>query len=113
MRLPRAVVTGKEHPNPPREVALIQSFRSRALRRYWLRGDPSKLPADRLRRIDTILDAMEGAVRPEQLDLPGFGFHRLVGDQKGRFAVSVSGNWRITFDWNGEDAIDVDFEDYH
>ena len=37
----------------------------------------------------------------------------LVGDQKGRFAVDASGNWRITFGWIGDDAVGVDLEDYH
>jgi proteic killer suppression protein len=47
------------------------------------------------------------------MNAPGFGFHALKGDQAGRFAVSVSRNWRITFSWEGEDALDVDMEDYH
>ena len=92
---------------------MILSFRSKALKRFWERDDASKLPADRLRRIEVVLDALEAAATPEQLNLPGFGFHRLAGDQKGRFAVSVSANWRITFGFDGQDAIQVDFEDYH
>lgn len=93
--------------------AMIISFRSRALKRFWERNDSSKLPAERLRRIKLILDSLEAATSPEKLNLPGFGFHRLAGDQRGRFAVSVSANWRITFGFDGEDAVDVDFEDYH
>ena len=50
---------------------------------------------------------------PEDMNLPGLGFHKLTGSSKGRFAVSVSANWRITFTWQEQDAIDVDFEDYH
>ena len=92
---------------------MILSFRSKPLKRFWERDDASKLPADRLRRIEVVLDALEAAATPEQLNLPGFGFHRLAGDQKGRFAVSISANWRITFGFDGQDAIQVDFEDYH
>ena len=47
------------------------------------------------------------------MDLAGFRFHALKGNQRGRFAVDASGNWRITFSWQGADAIDVDLEDYH
>ena len=47
------------------------------------------------------------------MDLPGFRFHALKGDASGRYAVSVSGNWRVTFGWDGAEAIDVDLEDYH
>jgi len=60
-----------------------------------------------------ILDRLDAAVRPDALHLPGLGFHRLAGDQRGRYAVAVSANWRITFGWDGEDAVQVDFEDYH
>jgi proteic killer suppression protein len=47
------------------------------------------------------------------MNLPGFRFHALVGRDKGRYAVSASGNWRVTFGWIEGDAFDVDLEDYH
>jgi toxin HigB-1 len=57
--------------------------------------------------------ALDDASRPEDMNLPGFRFHALVGRDKGRYAVTASGNWRITFGWIEGDAIDVDLEDYH
>jgi proteic killer suppression protein len=92
---------------------MIVFFRSRALKRYWDRDDRSKLPADRIQRIAMILDRLDAATSPDDLNLPGLGFHKLSGTAKGRYAVSVSANWRITFAWQEADAIDVDFEDYH
>jgi toxin HigB-1 len=92
---------------------MIVSFRSRALKKYWERNDASKLPPDRMARIATLLDRLDGSVKPEDMNLPGFQFHQLSGTSKGRYAVSVSANWRITFGWDGENAVDVDFEDYH
>ncbi len=47
------------------------------------------------------------------MSLPGWRFHPLKGKMKGRFAVDVSGNWRLTFGWADGDAVDVDLEDYH
>jgi len=47
------------------------------------------------------------------MDLPGYKFHGLVGRLKGFYAVSASGNWRITFRFSQSDAIDVNLEDYH
>jgi proteic killer suppression protein len=47
------------------------------------------------------------------MDLPGFKFHALKGDRNGEFAVSVSGNWRIVFEFDGQDAVNVNLEDYH
>jgi proteic killer suppression protein len=92
---------------------MILSFRSRALQRLWERDDASKLPPDRVKRIAILLDRLDASNRPRDMDLPGFGFHALSGDKKGRYAVSASANWRITFGWTEEDAVEVDFEDYH
>lgn len=53
------------------------------------------------------------ARRPEDMDLPGNRFHALKGRRKGTYAVDASGNFRITFRWHGDDAVDLDLEDYH
>jgi len=47
------------------------------------------------------------------MDLPGLRLHELKGKRKDTWAVSVSGNWRITFRFDGVDAVNVDYEDYH
>jgi len=47
------------------------------------------------------------------MDLPGLRLHPLRGDKKGAWSVSVSGNWRVTFRFNGRDAEIVNYEDYH
>ena len=60
-----------------------------------------------------VLGRLDMARTPEEMDLPGFGFHTLTADMGGRYAVTVSRNWRLTFAWDGEDAVDVDLEDYH
>ena len=92
---------------------MIRSFRSKALRRFVERGDASKLSVPNVRRLETILARLDSAMVPEDLNLPGYRFHGLKGKDKGRYAVDASGNWRITFGWDGKDAIDVDLEDYH
>ena len=92
---------------------MIRSFRSKALRRLAEQGDASKLSVPNVRRVETILARLEGALTPEDLNLPGYRFHGLKGKDKGRYAVDASGNWRITFAWDGRNAIDVDLEDCH
>ncbi len=52
-------------------------------------------------------------MKPEDMDIPGYRFHRLAGDRNGTYSVTVTGNWRITYRFEGEDAIDVDMEDNH
>ena len=60
-----------------------------------------------------MLDRLDAAKEARDTDLPGYKFHALVGDREGEFAVSVSGNWRITFEFDGQDAVNVNLEDYH
>lgn len=60
-----------------------------------------------------MLDRLDAAVKPEDMNIPGYTFHPLLGDRKGTYAVTVTGNWRITYKFDGEDAIDVNLEDYH
>ena len=92
---------------------MIRSFRSKALKRYVGTGDPSKLSVTNIERLDRMLTRLDAATRPEQMDRPGWRFHALKGTMKGRYAVDASANWRLTFGWDGNDAIEVDLEDYH
>lgn len=92
---------------------MIRSIRNKGLRRFAAKGDPSKLSVPNAGRVRRILSALNSALRPEDMDIPGYRFHPLKGKDIGRYAVDASGNWRITFGWDGEDAIDVDLEDYH
>ena len=92
---------------------MIRSFRSKALRRFAERGDASKLSFQNPDRIRRILARLDAAMKPDDMDLPGFRFHGLKGKDRGRYAVDASGNWRVTFGWLDGDAVDVDLEDYH
>ena len=97
----------------PYNLAMIRSFKSRVLKRFAETGDGSKLPVPNHDRVRQILLALNAATAPEAMNIPGLKFHGLKGDQKGRFAVSVSGNYRVTFGFDGQDAVNVDLEDYH
>lgn len=92
---------------------MIRSFRNRALKRFWERNDAKRLPPQDTGRILIILRLPDDAVSPQDLNVPGLHFHALTGNMRGRFAVTVRANWRITFAWAEEDAVDVDCEDYH
>ncbi len=92
---------------------MIRKFRHRGLELFFTKSDARKIPADRAARIARMLDRLDAASRPEDMRLPGYGWHPLKGGRKGTYAVEVSGNWRLTFKFDGEHAIDVDLEDYH
>lgn len=63
--------------------------------------------------IERILDRLDAAIRAEDMDLPGYKFHQLKGDRAGEYAVTVSGNVRITYRFDGQQATAVNLEDYH
>lgn len=92
---------------------MIYGFRSKELKRFWMTGNAAGIKPDWRRKVAIVLHALEAAQQPTDLDLPGLGFHPLTGNLAGRYAVTVSRNWRITFGWDGEDATDLDLEDYH
>ena len=92
---------------------MIGSFRHKGLGRFFTTGERKGIDARQADRIRRILDRLDAAVRPEDLNLPGYKFHGMKGVSKGTYAVSVSGNWRITFGMDGDNAVDVNLEDYH
>lgn len=92
---------------------MIRSFRHRGLERFFTKGMAKGIPADKAARIERLLDRLDAARQPQDMNLPGYGWHPLKGDRKGTYAVSVSGNWRITFKFDGEHATYVGLEDYH
>ncbi len=92
---------------------MISRFRHKGLERFFKASGHRGIPAQHAARIERMLDRLDGALRPGDMNLPGYGFHPLKGDRKGDYAVSISGNWRMTFRFEGEHAVDVDLEDYH
>lgn len=91
---------------------MIRSFRHKGLERYFTKTERKGIDAKHEARIRRILDRLDAATKAEDMNLPGYRFHGLKGDRKGTYAVSVSGNWRITFRFDGANAIDVTLEDY-
>lgn len=92
---------------------MIKSFRYKGIERFFLKDDARGIPPKSASRIERILDRLDASMKADDMNLPGFRFHALKGAMKGRYAVSISGNLRITFEMEGEDALHVDLEDYH
>jgi proteic killer suppression protein len=93
--------------------AMIKRFRHRGLERYFAKGTRAGVQAKHEKRIRLILARLHASMSAQDMDLPGLRLHPLKGNRKGTWAVSVSGNSRITFAFDGADVIDVDYEDYH
>lgn len=92
---------------------MIRTFRHRGLERFYTAGSLRGIPAQHAARLERLLDRLDAAQVPTDMRLPGYGFHPLKGRRKGTYAVSVSGNWRLTFRFEAGDAVDVNLEDYH
>lgn len=92
---------------------MIRGFRHKGLRKFFETGSKSGIQAQQVARLRLVLAQLNAAAEPRDMDLPGLDLHPLKGERKGTWAVSVSGNWRVTFRFLGKDADDVDYEDYH
>jgi proteic killer suppression protein len=92
---------------------VIKNFRHKGLSELWVKGTTAKLDAKMHKRIAARLDALQNATKLEDLNVLGFNFHALKGFDPTRYTVHVNGPWCVTFAFDGADAVDVDFEQYH
>ena len=92
---------------------MIKSWRHKGLKLFYETGSTAKIKANHANRLHDILQVLDFATSPEQMRLPGLNFHKLSGNLKSLYSVSVNGNWRLTFKFDGQDAILVDYQDYH
>ncbi len=91
---------------------MIGGFRHKGLEDIYLTGKTRRIGAEYVRKCVRILQSLEVATQPEEMNLAGYRFHRLHASPP-RWSVRITGNYCITFAWSGESAEDVDFEDYH
>lgn len=92
---------------------MILNFRHRGLKRLYEDDNPRRVNPQHVDKLRNILARLEVAQGPDDMDLHGFRLHPLTGDRAGTWAVTVRGNWRVTFRFEGEDVADVQYEDYH
>ena len=92
---------------------MIRSFRHKGLKLLFDKGDRRKVQSDYADKIERILARLEESPEVGNMDLPGFRLHPLKGDLSGFWSVTVSGNWRLIFRFEGGHASDVDLVDYH
>lgn len=92
---------------------MIKSFRHKGLQRFFETGSKSGIQAVHATKLRLQLGALDQAVKAEDLSAPSWRLHSLTGDLKGHWAITVNGNWRLVFSFEGEDAVLVDYCDYH
>lgn len=92
---------------------MIRSFAHKGLEKFFCNADKSGIQPQHAPKLRLILGRLNVSMSPEDMNLPGLRLHQLTGDRAGVWSVRVSGNWRVTFRFSGEDAEAIDYEDYH
>jgi proteic killer suppression protein len=92
---------------------VIRSFRHAGLEKFFTTGSKAGIQPAHARRLEEQLVTLNRAADPTDMNLPGWHLHTLKGELAGHWSVRVSGNWRMTFRFEGSDAILVDYRDYH
>jgi toxin HigB-1 len=92
---------------------MITSFRHKGLKELFEAGKTARIAKQMHKRIMERLDALDAAEAPAAMNVPGYDFHALRGFRPTRYSIHVNGPWCITFEFEGENAVRVDYEQYH
>ena len=92
---------------------MIKSFKHGGLEKFYKTGSKAGIQPAHAKKLEEQLTLLDDAKSPENMNVAGWGLHPLKGNLAGHFAVSVNGNWRLTFRFVGTDAEVVDYRDYH
>lgn len=92
---------------------MIKSWKHKGLKKFYEIGDKSGIQPRHAEILGELLLQLANAVNAKDMNTPGNNFHKLKGNLKDHFAVTVQANWRITFMFEDGDAIVVDYQDYH
>lgn len=93
---------------------MIQSFRHKGLRQFFETGSKAGIQPAHANKLGRQLLALDAARAPEDMDVPGWRLHPLAGAEESlHWSIWVNGNWRVTFAFDGENAILVNYQDYH
>jgi proteic killer suppression protein len=92
---------------------MIGSIRHKGLRRLYEDDDSRGVISEHAEKLRDILAPLDAASAAADMNLPGFRLHPLKGELRGFWAITVRANWRVIFRFEDEDAVDVDYVDYH
>jgi proteic killer suppression protein len=92
---------------------VIRSFRHAGLEKFFRTGSKAGIQPAHAKKLQSQLLALNEAESSQEMNLAGWHLHPLQGDLAGHWSVRVSGNWRMTFRFEGTDAVLVDYRDYH
>lgn len=92
---------------------MIRSFKHKGIERFFRSGSKAGIQPKHARRLRLQLGRLDAAAGADDMNMLGWKWHALSHDLAGHWAVSVDGNWRLTFTFEEGDAVQVDYQDYH
>ena len=92
---------------------MIRHFAHKGLEAFFRTGSKAGIQPAHANRLRMQLAKLDTSKTPEDMSMPGWRLHPLTGNLKGHYSVTVNGNWRLTFAFEGEDVVLVDYQDYH
>jgi proteic killer suppression protein len=92
---------------------MIRSFKHKGLRKLYETGSQQGINPEHVKRLRIILARLDASTAPRDMNLPGLKLHPLMGKYKDFWAVTISGNWRLIFRFEGQHVVDIDYLDYH
>lgn len=92
---------------------MIKTFQHKGLKAFFETGNKVGIQPHHAAKLRRQLARLDVAKTADDMKLPGWGLHSLTGNLAGHYSVTVNGNWRLTFMFEGEDAVLVDYQDYH
>ena len=92
---------------------MIKSFKHNGLESFYNTGSKSGIQPEHANKLGRMLDRLDASIAATDMNLPVYRLHQLNGDKKDMWSVTVNGNWRMTFYFEGQDAYLVDYQDYH
>ncbi len=92
---------------------MIKTFRHKGIETFFLTGKKVGIQPAHAGKLRILLTALDNAKQPDDMNAPNWKLHKLAGDHAGHYSLKVSGNWRMTFAFEGENAVLVDYQDYH
>jgi len=92
---------------------MIKTFKHKGLKEFFESGSKAGIRPDHASKLNRQLLRLDIATSPADMNLPGWRLHSLVGELSEHYSITVNGNWRLTFMFEGDDAILVDYQDYH
>ncbi|NMM37053.1 MAG: hypothetical protein HHJ09_05995 [Glaciimonas sp.] len=92
---------------------MIKTFQHKGLKAFFDTGSKAGIQPHHAVKLGRQLTRLDLAKAADDMNVPGWNLHTLVGELAGHYSITVNGNWRITFTFENGDAVLVNYLDYH